>query len=138
MSMGDDELLARMAATLRRDIGPAIGDAFPKTQAFMAAVILDKLAGEVRSAVDDERAAAADHDALVADLRGALSSDSPAGLAAAVDRFAGDRSEPAWSALVRAVYDARHELGDARFADLIGRIRVALRGRLDRALAYSR
>ena len=43
-----------MAEALRREVGPAVVDPFAKTQAFMAAVILQKLAGQLRTpAVDD-------------------------------------------------------------------------------------
>ena len=55
-----DELLERLARTLKKEIGPAVGDAYPKTQAFMAAVVLQKLAGQLRLA--DEHAAASQRD----------------------------------------------------------------------------
>ena len=37
-----------MATTLRQEIGPAVDEPFAKTQAFMASVILTKLAGQLR------------------------------------------------------------------------------------------
>jgi len=43
MSVTPDELLDRIATTLREQIGPTVGEPFAKTQAFMAAVILAKL-----------------------------------------------------------------------------------------------
>jgi hypothetical protein len=41
--MNHGELLQRIASTLKRDVGPAIEAEYPKTQAFMAAVVLQKL-----------------------------------------------------------------------------------------------
>ena len=41
--MNPDQLLERIATTLKRDIGPAVLGDYPKTQAFMAAVVLQKL-----------------------------------------------------------------------------------------------
>ena len=38
--MNHGELLQRIANTLKGDVGPAIADEYPKTQAFMAAVVL--------------------------------------------------------------------------------------------------
>ena len=44
--LAQDELLARLAATFRRDVGPQVTDPFAKTQAFMAAVVLEKLSAQ--------------------------------------------------------------------------------------------
>ena len=43
--LAPDELLERIVRTLKADIGPAIEEAYPKTQAFMASVVLHKIAG---------------------------------------------------------------------------------------------
>jgi hypothetical protein len=67
-----DELLERVARTLREQVGPAVEEPFAKTQAFMAAVILDKLAGQLRHRDADEQAADAGRHALVATLREVL------------------------------------------------------------------
>ena len=48
IELAPDELLERIARTLKKEIGPAVEDAYPKTQAFMAAVVLQKLAGQLR------------------------------------------------------------------------------------------
>jgi hypothetical protein len=42
-AMSHGELLQRIARTLKQDVGPAIEAEYPKTQAFMAAVVLEKL-----------------------------------------------------------------------------------------------
>ena len=41
------ELISRIAATLKQQIGPNVGDEFAKTQAYMASVVLEKLAREL-------------------------------------------------------------------------------------------
>jgi hypothetical protein len=38
------ELLGRLATTLREEIGPSVNGGYPRTQAFMAAVVLEKVA----------------------------------------------------------------------------------------------
>lgn len=137
--LSEDELLARMAGVLRRDIGPAVADGFAKTQAFMAGVILEKVAGQLRRAAADDRADRADAAALAADLDARLHPGDPAALRAAVGALAQADVEvgPALHELVTRLYDGRTELGAERFEQLLGRTRTALRARLDRQLAYS-
>ena len=132
------EVLDRMAATLRGEIGPAVDDPFAKTQAFMASVVLAKLAGQLRRAEADARIADDERRAVTVALREQLAATPPAGLAAAVDALEGDGGDRAWSHLVEQLYAARPELGDDHADALLGIARAALRARLDRALAYSR
>ena len=152
-----DELLDRVARTLREQVGPAVEEPFAKTQAFMAAVILGKLAGQLRHHDADERAADADRHALVTTLREVLARPFPPTLgsgvrktnvsansweirshvADAVEGLAVEGGDAAWNRLVVASYDAREELGDEVADELLAAVRVALRARLDRALAYS-
>jgi len=68
--MSPGKLLERIAATLRRDIGPAVGAAYPRTQAFMAAVVLQKLGRQLALAEAHGAADAAEMKALIADLPG--------------------------------------------------------------------
>ena len=67
--MAPDELLARLSSTLRHDIGPAVVEPFPKTQAFMASVVLEKLSAQIRLAPAHTTAEAADMAALACDHR---------------------------------------------------------------------
>ena len=60
IQLAPDELLERIARTLKKDIGPAVEAAYPKTQTFMASVVLQKLAGQLRLAA--EHAAASQRD----------------------------------------------------------------------------
>lgn len=131
--MKPDELLERMAVTLRQQIGPEVGEPFAKTQAFMAAVILEKLSGQLRLADEHARADSADRAALVADLS---SGELPPGVAAAVAAVQAD-GDGALAGLVAALYEDRATLGAERFDALLSRVRKTLRARLDRQLAFA-
>src|SRR5436190_22040699 len=129
------EVLRRMATTMREQIAPAVDEPFARTQAFMAAVVLSKLAGQLAAAESDAGVDGRDRDALVTALAARLPSP-PAELAAALDELRDDGSDPAWNRLVLAIYAARDALGDG-FDDVLATVRIALRSRLDRALAYA-
>jgi hypothetical protein len=131
-----DELLARMAGTLREQIGPSVGEPFARTQAFMAAVILEKLAGQLRSAAVHAEADRAEREALIDDLVGRVGERGPARLRAAL-AGARDGGDAALSPVIEALYADRDELGDATFDALLGRVRATLRARLDRQLEYA-
>src|SRR3954447_20925425 len=107
MALPADELLVRLAHALRHEIGPAVEEPFAKTQAFMAAVILTKLAAQLRTADADVRAADEERSALVARLRERLG-DSPSTLHTAITALERDGGDETWSALVRAL----HGVGD--------------------------
>ena len=66
--MNDAHLLVRIAQTLKEEIAPAVDGEYPKTQAFMAAVVLQKLARQIALAASHAHAADAELDALIADL----------------------------------------------------------------------
>jgi hypothetical protein len=122
---------------LRTDIGPAVSEPFAKTQTFMAAVILEKLAAQLRaeehSGVSPSDEAKSVVQALEVDAAGAVTPR----LRAALDALRTDPTDMRWSALVRALYAERDGLGEARFQILLGRVRQALRARLDRVLVYA-
>jgi hypothetical protein len=125
------ELLRRVSLTLRERIGPAVEEPFARTQAFMAAVVLEKLAGQLTADAAAAAAADAERVALVDALAGRC-----AAVDAALDSLRNEASDRAWNGLVVAVHDARGELGD-EFDTVLGEVRRVLRGRLDRALAYA-
>jgi hypothetical protein len=62
------DMLQRIAKTLRDDVGPAVDEEYPKTQAFMAAVVLQKLGRELALAEEHRAADTADLRALADDL----------------------------------------------------------------------
>ena len=130
-------LLERMAGTLRAEVGPAVGDEFARTQVFMGAVVLAKLAGQLRAAPADAAAAAAEHGRVAVAVR-AVVPDPPPSLAMALDALASDGATSRWNDVVAGLYAARDAIGDAVFADALGVVRDALRVRLDRELRYAR
>lgn len=133
--MTEGEILLRIAETLRKQIGPAVDAEYPKTQAFMAGVVLQKLGQQLSLAAQHQRAAAADYDTLVFDLERQLATTTPPpAVAQAVGRLGAARDAAALCALVEALYHAREALGAASFDYLLGRVRQALRADIDRRM----
>jgi hypothetical protein len=130
-------LLQRMAGTLRHDIAPSVGDEFARTQAFMASVIMTKLAGQLQHAATDAQAAAGEHVAVAGELRAALAQPS-ARLAAAIAALGDDGATARWNDVVATLYAERPALEPAVFDAALAVVRGALRARLDRALRYAR
>ena len=138
IQLAPDELLERIARTLKKDIGPAVEAAYPKTQAFMASVVLQKLAGQLRLA--DEHAAAGQHDLkeLAEELDQLTGSqDTPPSLQAAVKTLRQALDTTSVSHLIETLYATRSELGEERFESIMGRVRVRLRARVDREMVYA-
>jgi hypothetical protein len=132
-------LLQRIARILRQDIGPAVADEYARTQAFMAAVVLEKLGRQLALAGEHEGAESADLALLVADLRGLLTEgEAPAPVRTAVDALAERRDNAALCRLIEALYATRVTLGEARFAAALGRIRRTLRRSVDRRMEIAR
>ena len=136
MTATPPEVLRRMATTIREQIAPAVDEPFARTQAFMAAVVLAKLAGQLAAAESDARADDRDRDALVTDLATRLSSP-PAELGRGARRAARRRLrsgvEPARAR--RSTPAGTRSATD--FDEVLATVRVALRSRLDRALVYA-
>ena len=136
--MIEGDLLRRIAQILRQDIGPAVDAEYPRTQAFMAAVILERLGRQVTLAAGHAAAETADRTALLADLRALLMAGSvPATVRAALDRLAQTRDNAALCRLIEALYATRADLGEARFAAVLGRVRETLRRSIDRRVAVA-
>jgi len=136
--MNADQLLERIATTLKRDIGPAVEGEYPKTQAFMAAVVLQKLGRQIGLAAVHSAADEADTQALLDDLRKALEqAPAPAAVTSAVATLAGQHDAEALCQLITALYDSRAALGEARFDALLARVRKNLRASIDRRMVYA-
>jgi hypothetical protein len=134
----EGDLLQRIAQILRQDIGPAVDAEYPRTQAFMAAVVLQKLSRHLALAGEHAAAETADLTVLLADLRGLLADgEAPATVRAALDSLEQTRENAALCQLIEALYAARPALGEARFAALLGRIRQTLRRSVDRRMAVA-
>lgn len=136
--MTEGELLARIAQTLKQEVGPAIEVEYPKTQAFMAAVVLQKLGVQVALAKVHEQAEAADLDALITDLEktlpGLKASDEVMQASADLKRA---RDPATLCRFIEALYAARVALGEAHFAQVLGRVRQTLRANIDRRVEYA-
>ena len=136
--MTNDELLLRIAQTLKQEIGPTVADEYAKTQAFMAAVVLEKIGRECACASAHAAAHAAELAALVVDLDATLALDViPAAVGAALQAVRTDRDQAALCRLIETFYATRPELGEARFEILLGRVRQALRANIDRRMEYA-
>jgi hypothetical protein len=136
--MNHDELLQRIANTLKGEVGPAIEAEYPKTQAFMAAVVLQKLGRQLGLEAAHRAAAAADLSALLDDLRGLVGGgETPARVTAAVQALTSARDAAAFCTLIETLYASRAELGAERFDALLGRVRETLRASIDRRMEYA-
>lgn len=132
--MTEAELLLRMAATLKQDIGPAVGAEYPKTQAFMAGVVLQKVAAQLALAPAHAEAEAEEMDNLITDLNKTYTMGRTQ---QAITRLAQERDQETLCALIETLYATREEIGDGQFFQLIERIHQSLRASLDRRLEYS-
>lgn len=140
--MNTSDLLARIATSLRQDIGPAVADEYPRTQAFMAAVVLKKVADELAQAEGAAAALRADVSALASDVQVLLEAEAhPARVADAFavlrENFDADGVRRARCAFVEALYAERAALGEARFEALLARVRKSLRADIDRQLVFA-
>lgn len=134
--MAPQELLERMAGTLRHQIGPAVDEPFARTQAFMASVILEKLARQLSLAESHARADGEDRAALVKDLEKELGPQIAPSLRSALTAVKGG-DDAGLSQLVAALYAEREHLGPERFATVLERLRRTLRARVDRQMEYA-
>jgi hypothetical protein len=135
--MSPDELLRRIAQTLKQEIGPAVLEAYPKTQAFMASVVLEKLARQLELAPAHAAAERSEVTALESDLNAFFANDAPTGVAAAIAGLADAPNSIGLNAVVEALYATRGELGTDRFEQALGRVRQTLRAGVDRQMVYA-
>jgi len=112
-------MLEEVIASLRGVIAPAISAPYPKTQAYMAAVILETLSRAIEERSDLAEARKRSIDRLFADL-GELAIGVPDG-----------EDEARLARLVQALYKDRERLGEERFASANRRVRETLRDLLD-------
>ena len=133
--MPTDEMLNRLATILRQRIGPEIGEPYAKTQAFMAAVVLQKLARQVNLLEQHTAANSKDSGLLISDLVQLLAIDSPKQLRVTLDAV--QNKDASISIFIEALYASRNELGQDRFEIILNRVRRSLRSRLDRQLECS-
>ncbi len=136
--MTESELLERIATTLRQDVGPAVVAEYPKTQAFMAAVVLQKLGRQLDLAPAHRAAETADMTALLADLATMLASAPvPPVLEQAVASLDHERTAAALCAVIATLYEQATALTPARADALLARVRKTLRADIDRRVEYA-
>jgi hypothetical protein len=135
--MTPSELLERLAATFRAEVGPAIEAEYPRTQAFLSAVVLQKLAKQLRLQAEHEELERRESQALLADLERLLTeAAAPAAVREAHAALA-DAGDAGLCRFIEALYAEREALGEARFDALLERVRLAMRRSLDRRLEYA-
>ncbi len=134
--MNEADLLQRIAQTLRQEIAPALDAEYPKTQAFMAAVVLDKVGRQIALAPAHAVAAAAELNGLIGDLN-ATAGDVPQAVRDAIAELARARSADSLSRLVEVLYSSKSALGERRFDELLARVRRALRGDIERRMEFA-
>lgn len=113
-------MLEEVIGSLRSVIAPAIAAPYPKTQAYMAAIILETLARAIEERSDLEQAKKQSIERLFADL-------DALGLGAA--RTGDDDGD--LTPLIESLYANRKRLGEERFAAANRRVRQTLRNLLD-------
>lgn len=130
------ELLARMSASVKQTVAPnTTGPA--KSQAFMVAVVLQKVAKQIALEPQHTEAAQRDHEALCADLDREHASGFPARTEAAAREVNAVGDAASLCGLVSALYADRSALGDERFHRILGLVRRVLRADVDRRMEYS-
>ena len=112
-------MLEEVIASLRGVIAPAISAPYPKTQAYMAAVILETLSRAIEERSDLAEARKRSIDRLFVDL-GELGIGLPQG-----------EDEASLARLVEVLYTDSERLGEERFAAANRRVRRTLRDLLD-------
>ena len=138
--MQASELLQRIASTLRQDVGPAVAAEYPKTQAFMAAVVLQKIGRELELADQHRAAEQADRSALRTALQAMLgappvmASSLSARLRSAVELVTSDGDAAALCHLIEVLYAARTLADEALCAGMLARVRATLRAQIDRRM----
>src|SRR5579885_1098647 len=123
-------LLGEIAASLREVIAPAVSDPYPRSQAHMAAVILDFVARQIEERPDTAAGKRAAIDDAFEELRRMPALDN------LLSRCA--PTEEGMSHLIEMLYSERERLGEETFAHANRTIRAALRHLLDEDLKVAR
>lgn len=131
MSLEPAELLDRIAVTVRGEIAPAIEDEYAKTQAYMAAVILQRLAKQTALDRTHAEAEAADLAALAADLEPLLS-EAPAAVVEAAAELRRASGVAAIGPLIEELY--AWGVTDGAGAAALAAVRRVLRRDIDRRM----
>ncbi|MGR8949864.1 MAG: hypothetical protein ACU84Q_17610 [Gammaproteobacteria bacterium] len=132
--MDHDALLRRIARTLKKEIAPNVEGEYPKTQAFMAAVVLEKLAGEIGSASHNANSDQSEREQLALEL---AQIDAGGVILDSLSRFITQLDEQSLCELISEIYAEKQALGKEVSSQFLGRIRNHLRASIDRRMEYS-
>jgi len=119
-------LLKEVIASLRTVIAPAVADPYPKSQAYMAAVILEFIARQVEERSDSSKAKEHVLDDLFSDLRLLITDKVPSSK--------DPDQEARLCRLIEWLYTEKDRLGPEAFAAANQKVRTALRQLLDQEL----
>ncbi len=134
MSLEPVELLRRLSASLRADIGPAVGDEYARTQAFMASVILERVSRQLELGPTHAGAEAAEMAAL-AEALGPVLADAPPTVAATMTVVRDDQRVASLGPLLEQLY--AWGAGQPPVIEALGLIRPVLRNDIDRKMAVA-
>ena len=135
--MNEIELIRRIAATLKHEVGPATQEPLAKSQAFMASVVLDKVARQLATQTKDLSAHTAELYALAAALEQEAVTTLPAALRDALEAFRAKPEKSQLGSLVEALYDNQSTIDSQTFEQLLSRIRRTLRADIDRRMTVA-
>jgi hypothetical protein len=135
MTLPVDETLRRLSHTLRSEIGPAVGDEYTRTQAFMASVILERLSKQVELAPAHEAAEASDLTAL-RDSLAPLLHEAPQVVTDALRAAAATGAVAGLGGLIGALYEWGIDRPEA--SEALALIRPVLRRDIDRRMEIAR
>lgn len=137
--MKEDELLLRLSQTLKKQVGPAVEGEYQKTQAFMAAVVLEKLGNQLGSKARHDEQNRRELEALATELTSLSSSVSlNTELNNELENFCAERSDGALSRLITGLYRNSAALGKGSMTTLMKPIRTHLRHAIDRRMEYAK
>lgn len=119
-------LLKEVIASLRTVIAPAVADPYPKSQAYMAAVILEFIARQVEERSGSSKEKEHVLDDLFSDLRLLITDNVPASK--------DPDQEARLCRLIEWLYTEKDHLGPEAFAAANQKVRTALRQLLDQEL----
>ena len=137
MTIDPAKLLERLSGTLRNEVGPAVDDEYTKTQAFMASVIIGKVARQLALAPEHGAAERADVEALHQQLAGPLT-EAPPDVVSAAGAAAEAGTVAALGPLIDALYRWRPDDGGGEGGEALDLIRGVLRRDIDRRMEIAR
>jgi len=130
--MAPDELLERLAHTLRAEIGPAVDGDYQRTQAFMGAVVVERIARQLRVADLHADAEAREIAAMFNELDTTLADATVPPLLRTTLNDAQADGSAGLCRIVEALYTGRGALGEATFERALAVVRRVLRAQIDR------